>query len=133
MRDVREQLEDLANEGTPRGAAALMQNARRASTSGDRARRHRNVRRGAPAGTALVAVVAVVAVVVVAGGTVATLRDRSNAQAGGAAPRYLLPSSVPAGFQLERTADGEGEIRDGSSEWTRTQRWVRFDASHQRP
>ena len=142
MHELKRRLETLADEGTPAGAAEVMRRARHSledpsqapGFSRDRTRSRSWI---ALAGMAAVLVVAVGAVLVLRGSD-----DGGRVIAGGHPrrsnePLFLAPTVIPEGFRLLQVAGGDrpnviaGE--GGSYEWDRVQRWVKFDAAHQRP
>lgn len=90
MRDVRGGLERLGEEGTPRGADAVMRDAR--ASLHDPPRRVRTAhRRGRRAPSAVVAVVAIVGAIVAGGALVAVLeRDPSDEPAEVTAPSVVV-------------------------------------------
>jgi hypothetical protein len=126
MHDVRQQLESMAGEGVARGASEVLAHAR---TELARTNRVRSGRRGAHrrGGSAFAALAFVLVLVGGIGGTLVALSGGRGTVRAGSAVRYLLPRQVPAGFTLVRTADGTAAGSPTPREWTRTQRWARFD------
>jgi RNA polymerase sigma factor (sigma-70 family) len=151
MPEPRELLEGLA-AGEGRGASEVMRRAR--LTLVDTGHGGGAARRSMPRVlTALIVTVSIIAVV-----AVAVVVRRSQTSETGAkrvivtaehppplfspsgaveAPLFLVPSSVPAGFELVQVSGGgqpsAGSSRSGSTEWDWTQRWVKFDPSHSKP
>jgi hypothetical protein len=151
MPELRELLEELA-DGDGLGASEVMHRARLALEEGGQGggATRRNLPRLLTAVVVTVSVIAVVAVTVV-------IRRSDTSETGAKrvivtaehppplfspagpvqAPLFLVPTHVPAGFQLVQVSGGgqpsAGGSQSGSPEWDRTQRWVKFDASHSRP
>ncbi|MGH9015726.1 MAG: hypothetical protein ACRDZ1_17560 [Acidimicrobiia bacterium] len=150
MGELKERLEAMAHEGEPLGSAEVMARARR-SLEGKRSAGLARQLRGR---RVLVPLVVAAALAVAAGGAVMITRGsgddeprvvasdgageqhrRSGNDSG--APVFLVPRTVPEGFGLLRVSGGDQPgltgSRSGSPEWDRSQRWVRFDAAHERP
>jgi hypothetical protein len=120
----------MADDGTPRGAAAVMYDARRATALTPRraatTRRHRALGAAAIGVALLAAVTGVVALV--ADHDEPTRAVVGDAPASAPAPLYLVPKTVPEGFRLVSAKDGspgsELTFDGGESD---NQRWVKFD------
>jgi hypothetical protein len=151
MDDVWERLERLAEEGTPRGATAVMRGARQSLLVEPREVPRAKTEWGGRsmllvAGVVLLVVVVVASVLVVTRDTspssrvlpvisdTATYRDlydTTDQPASG--PLYVIPDFVPAGFSVLRVDDssptGSG---GGSPEVDRMDGWARLDAAGER-
>jgi hypothetical protein len=150
MVDVQERLERLADDGTPRGANAVMEGARRSLLvemhEVPRARSEWRARRGVLVAAVVVLVAAVVASVAVVRDTSKSsdvlpvvsdtttyrdLYDTSDQPAAG--PLYLIPGFVPDGFNVQQVEDpGLAGGVSGSPQWERILGFARFDPAGER-
>jgi len=123
MDDIRRRLEVMADEGVARGPAVVLTRARAELEGANRVRRV--VAEGNAA--ALRALAFVIVLIGAIGGMLVVLSSGRGTVGTGSAVQYLLPQHVPAGFTLVRTADGTAATSPTPQEWTRTQRWAKFD------
>jgi hypothetical protein len=152
MDELREQLEALAEEGTTRGATAVLRDARQelafnvreAPARAPRSQWRRIV--GVAAAAVVVVAVAVSAVVatrdsdespkilVPAGGSEQSYRDLYDTSDQPLdAPLYLVPGAIPAGFTLRQIDDHPvSSIPADGAQVDRLQAWVRLDDSRER-
>jgi hypothetical protein len=151
MGDLTERLERLADDGTPRGATAVMTGARQSLLVEPRPAR-RATRKEWRARRGLLVAAVVVLVVVIAASVVVVARDSSDpAQVLPAisdtttyrdlydtsdrpidGPIYLVPDVVPDGFTVLRVDTAAGSGGSGSPEADRIESFARFDAAGER-